>query len=422
MIHYTQHTLSNGLVVLVQEDHNTPLCTVNLLYNVGARDENPSRTGFAHLFEHLMFGGTQKYPSYDHEVDQMGGESNAFTNNDITNYYLTVPSQYLEQAFMLEADRMRLLDFSQHSLSVQRQVVTEEYNQRYENQPYGDYWRIMLPLCYQEHPYRWDTIGADIKHVQEAEISDVEAFFFAHYRPDNCILSVVGNVSAAEVVALAEKHFGTILRPDGVRPPVPAMGYAKTYPQEHPHTEQRRIRVERNVPNSMLLIAFPMVGRAHDEYPLFDLLSDILSNGESSRLHNAFIKQNPLFVELSAFVSGFADNGLFCIRGKLSEGVDIHEAESALWSELKRMATEPILPIELEKVVNKYESTFMFEQYRAGDRAYMLCYYYWLGHLDWINSEPERYRKVSVDQLQALASQTFRVENSNVLEYLAYES
>ena len=410
MIHFTTHTLSNGLTLLVHEDPNTPLCTLNLLYDVGARDEESHRTGFAHLFEHLMFGGTQAAPSYDAVVDAMGGESNAFTNNDYTNYYLTIPSQHLERALWLEADRMRLLDFSQQRLDVQRQVVTEEYHQRYESQPYGDVWLLLRPLCYKTHPYRWNTIGATIRHVQEARLEHVEAFFYEHYRPNRCILAVAGNVKDSEVLSLTEKHFGTI-----------AAGPQRTprrLPQEQPQVEQRTLTVTRPVPNSALYMAFPMVARLHPDYYTYDVISDVLSNGNSSRLYLSLVKEQQLFTEINAYITGDADPGLFVVSGKLHDGVHAHQAQEAVWAELRRLTETPVPESELEKVKNKYEATFLFSQYKAADRALGLCYYQWLGHPEWANDEPLNYRRVSADDIQRVAAATFLPEKSSILEYL----
>lgn len=419
MIQYSHHTLSNGLTLLVHQDPNTPLCTINLLYNVGARDEESHRTGFAHLFEHLMFGGTKQVPSFDEVVDSMGGESNAFTNNDYTNYYLTIPAEQLEKALWLEADRMRLLDFSQKSLDVQKQVVTEEYHQRYENQPYGDVWMLLRPLCYKTHPYRWNTIGATIRHVAQAKLSDVEAFFYRYYRPDNCIMAVAGNVKDEEVLRLVEKYFGDIPRGTEQYDPTLAPCMRRTYPKEHEQIEQRFQTVSRNVPSSALYMVFPMCHRLDQNYYAFDLISDILSNGNSSRLYNSLVKEQGIFTEVNAYISGETDPGLFVVKGSLCDGITTDQAQESIWKELQRLIEEPVADIELEKVVNKFESTFLFSQYKAADRALGLCYYYWIGHPEWANTEPENYRKVTPQDIQRVARNTFVKQKSSILEYLA---
>lgn len=412
MLSFSTHTLTNGLTLLVHEDRNTPLATVNLLYGVGSRDEEPHRTGFAHLFEHLMFGGTARVPSYDAVVDSIGGENNAFTNNDYTNYYLTFPAERLDTALWLEADRMRLLDFSQRSLDVQRQVVTEEYHQRYLNQPYGDVWLLLRPLAYRVHPYRWNTIGADIRHVQEASIEEVEAFFFRHYRPNNCILAVAGNVREGEVRELVQRHFGDIeRRPDASTP--------AERPVEPPQSEPRRLRVERPVPHTALYMAFHMPGRLEEGYYACDLLSDVLANGNSSRLYLSLVKERRLFTEVQAYITGDADPGLLVVSGKLHPGVEPRQAEEAVWQELERLRREPVPERELLKVQNKYEATYLFSQYKAADRALGLCYYQWIGHPEWVNDEPLNYRAATPESLQETASRIFLPSNCSTLEYIA---
>lgn len=397
MIQYKRYILPNGLTLIVHEDHDTPLATINILYNVGARNENPSRTGFAHLFEHLMFGGTEQVPDFDLVVNGMGGESNAFTNNDITNYYQTVPAQHLETALWLEADRMRKLDFSPRSLAVQQSVVTEEYNQRYVNQPYGDVWLLLRPLCYKVHPYRWCTIGMDIRHVQEATLEDVEAFFYRYYRPSNAIMAVAGNVEAEEVLRLVEKHFGDI-GGDGLGREV--CDLAPEPDMEGP----RRMEVERDVPATALYKAYLMGDRLSEEYYVCDMLSDVLSNGKSSRMYNELVKRCGLFSELDAYITGDRDRGLFVVSGKPADGVDVAEAEQAIEEELERIKREPVGDYELQKVKNKYENTFVYGQYKVAERAMSLCYYEWLGHIDWVNDEPELYKKTTADDLMRTAS------------------
>ena len=418
MIKYTRTILHNGLTVIVHEDRSTPLATVNVLYNVGARDEDPARTGFAHLFEHLMFGGTQVVPDYDVVVNGMGGEDNAYTNNDYTNYYLTVPAQYVEKALWLESDRMRGLDFSQRSLEVQQSVVTEEYHQRYENQPYGDVWLLLRPLCYKKHPYRWNTIGSTIQHVAEATLDDVKSFFYRYYRPDNAILSVVGNVKTDDIMAWAEEYFGNIPPTDTPLGSSVAKAFARSYPQEDPQVSPRRLTVERAVPSSALYMAFPMSDRQSKDYMVTDLLSDVLSNGNSSRLYSGLVDQRELFTELDACISGDVGPGLFVVSGKLRDGITIHEAETAVTDELSKLVEHEVPESELQKVVNKYESTFEFSQYKAADRAAVLCYYEWLGHIEWVNSEPEEYRKVTPADLRRVAAEVFRPERCSILEYM----
>lgn len=415
MIDYQKHKLSNGLTVIVNEDRGTPLVTVNTLYGVGARDEDPSRTGFAHLFEHLMFGGTERVPNFDAVVTEAGGESNAFTNNDITNYYITLPARNLETALWLESDRMRGIDLSQRALEVQQSVVTEEYHYRYVNRPYGDEWMLLRPLCYKVHPYRWCTIGSDIRHVQEATLEDVRTFFARYYRPDNAILSVCGNVRADEVFRLAEKWYGDIgeRKAEGGK----RKGESGGRLVEPEQREARELRVERDVPANAIYMAYPMCSRVDDDFRAVDLVSDILSNGNSSRLINALVKERQLFTSIDAFVTGEADPGLLVVSGHLTEGTDFATARAAVEDQLRRLAEEPLEQRELEKVVNRFENTFFVNGYKTADRAVLLCLDEWLGHIEWANDEPTLYRTVTVDDIRRVAAELFRPEHQSVLFY-----
>lgn len=410
MIHYTRHILSNGLTLLVMEDSSTPLVSVNTLYSVGARDEDPMHTGFAHLLEHLMFGGTSMVPDFDKVVTEMGGESNASTNNDFTHYYLTVPARYLETVLMLESDRMRNLDLTEEKLSVQQSVVTEEYKYRYINRPYGDIWLLMRPLCYKVHPYRWCTIGADIKHVQEATREEIEGFYEKYYCPSNAIIAVAGNVKSDEVIRLVEKWFGGMLHGNENR----RRGACVPEPEQ---TEARQLEVEREVPANALCMAYRTCGRTEADMPTTDLISDILSNGTSSRLYRELVKKQALFDELDAYITGDYDPGLFFINGMLREGVSFGEAREALEAELRKIATTTVEERDLEKVKNKFESTFSYSQYKCIDCAMALCYYEWLGHIDWINNEPELYRKVTADDIRRVSAEMFQPHRQNMMYY-----
>lgn len=415
MIEYERFRLGNGLTVLVTEDWSTPLVTLNLLCGVGARDEREGLTGFAHLFEHLMFGGTPRVPSYDREVEQMGGESNAFTNNDYTNFYITVPATMVERAMWLEADRLKGLDWSEGVLEVQKKVVTEEYRQRYENQPYGDLWLLLRPLCFRESAYSWCTIGKDIRDVSTAKMEDVRAFHDRFYGPENMILAVAGGVKAEEVRRLAEKHFGD-LEPHGkIEGGVAAE--RRQYRREPLQKEARRLEVEREVPENVFLKAYPMAGKRERDFVVWDLLSDVLSNGKSSRMYIDLVKENPLFTELSAFVSGEYGEGLFVVKGMLNEGVAFEAAERGVEEQLERLRNEELAARELEKVVDKYEATFAFSHYKASEKAANLCYYEWMGKTEWVNSEPEEYRKVTTSDLQRVAREGLAEERSNTIYY-----
>lgn len=408
MVEYEKFTLDNGLTLIVGEDRSTPMVAVNTLFDVGSRDENPNRTGFAHLFEHLMFGGTRNVPDYDRVVTEACGESNASTCNDFTQYYVTLPASNLETAFWLESDRMRGLDLSPHSIEVQKSVVCEEYNFRYLNRPYGDIWLLLRPLCYKVHPYRWCTIGADIQHVKDATQEDVRDFFERFYRPNNAVMSVVGNVDKEEVVRLVGKYFGDI-----------ESGSCKErhLPQEPEQKEPRLLEVCREVPSDALYMAYRMCGRLDADFPVADLVSDLLSNGNSSRLYNTLYKRDGLFTEIDAYVSAERDPGLFVVAGRLADGVDMTTAQKAVERELGRLVEEEPSVEELRKVQNKYEYNFAFSQYKALDCAMSLCYYEWLGHLDWVNDEPLRYRDVTPADIKRVAGDLFSQNNLSVLRY-----
>jgi predicted Zn-dependent peptidase len=413
MVSYRKETLDNGLRVLLHRDDTTPLVTVNLLYCVGSRDERSDRTGFAHLFEHLMFGGTRRYPDYDRVVDELGGESNAFTNNDYTNYYLTLPAQHLQQALRLEADRMRgeweMEGDGWNVLEVQKRVVTEEYNQRYMNQPYGDVWMLLRPLCYKSHPYRWCTIGADIRHVQEATVEDVREFFDRYYRPSNAILAIAGNIDCHQTLDWVQQEFGTVRRPNEGTSEV-----RRSY-DEPPQTEARRLEVRRQVPNNAMYMAWVMCDRWAADYYVYDMISDLLSNGHSSRLYQRLVLEEHLFVEINAYITGDLDKGLFVVSGKLCDGVGFSQAERAIEEEIGKLQHTPVGDHELEKVANKFENTFVYSQYKAADRALSLCYYEMIGHVELVDSEPECYRRVSADDIQRVA-QRLTPERCSTLE------
>ena len=421
MIEYSRHILPNGLRVLLHRDEATPLVALNLLYQVGARDEQPERTGFAHLFEHLMFGGTSRYPDFDQVIDSLCGESNAFTNNDYTNYYLTIPvadgqvsaanslgeaaDSRLEQVLALEADRMQgrweMNGDRWEVLEVQKKVVTEEYHQRYMNQPYGDAWMLLRPLCYHRHPYRWCTIGADIRHVQEASVEDVRQFFKRYYTPDNAILALAGNIDEEETLRLVERHFGSIPPSDNPLPPVPERRYAREYPQR----KARQLEVHRDVPCDMFYLAWVMADRYSRDYYTYDALSDVLGNGHSSRLYRRMVQQEQLLSEVNAYITGDLDRGLFVVSGKLNPGVTFEQAEEAVHEEMALLASTPIPDRELEKVTNHFENTFVYSQYKAADRALSLCYFEMIGQTQLVNDEPEYYRQLTPHDLQRVAAQ-----------------
>ena len=403
-----RHILDNGLRLVHSRDESTQMVALNILYNVGARDEHPEHTGFAHLFEHLMFGGSVNIPDYDMPLQLAGGENNAWTNNDITNYYLTVPRQNVETGFWLESDRMLSLDFSERSLEVQQGVVMEEFKQRCLNQPYGDVGHLLRPLAYQKHPYLWPTIGKDLSHVANATLEEVKAFFFRFYAPNNAILAVTGNISFEEAVELTEKWFGSVPRRE-----VPV----RNLPQGPEQTEERRLTVERNVPLDSLFMAYHMCDHRHPDYYVFDILSDVLSNGRSSRLNQHLVQEKQLFSSIDAYISGSVDAGLFHIAGKPSAGVSLELAEAAVRDELDRLQQELVDGQELEKVKNKFESTQIFGNINYLNVATNLAWFELLGKAEDLEKEVERYRSVTAMQLREVAQSAFRKENGVVLYY-----
>lgn len=415
MLDWKKYILNNGLTVLTHEAWDTPLATVNVLYNVGARDEAPERTGFAHLFEHLMFGGTERVPDYDAVVSSLGGDNNAYTNNDITNYYVTLPAGGLQTALDLEADRMEGLNLTQKALEVQQRVVKEEYNQRYMNQPYGDMWLLLRSLCYKVSPYRWATIGADIRHVAEATLEDVQQFHERFYRPDNAILAVAAPLTHEEMVGMAERAFGTLLLPRKRLSEDRCFARERTYPLEPLQTASRRLEAKREVPTDAVYMAWPMCERYDADFQACDLISDILGTGNSSRLYRGMVCDGRLVSKSDACITGDAGQGLLMVSAKVREGADPEEVVDTIRREVRSLVESPVDSYELEKVTNKYESTFVFSQYKASDRAMGLCYYTWLGDTSLVNKEPELYRRVTPDGLQQAARRLFREENENLL-------
>lgn len=409
MIQFDSFTLDNGLTVIANQDDKTPLVAVNLLYRVGAKNENPKATGFAHLFEHLMFSGSKNFQSYDEAIQMRGGESNAFTNNDFTNYYLTLPADFLPHALDLEADRMQNLNINVQSLEVQRNVVIEEFKQRYINQPYGDLWAEIRRLAYKVHPYKWQTIGSDISHIENASLEQVRSFYDNFYQPSNAILSISGNVSLNSVKEEVERTFGK-------------MEYKRTifpaYSMEPQQKDNRRIKVFRDVPSNVICIIFPMSRRKDRQYFVQDLLSDVLSNGKSSRMYQGLVVEQKLFTEINAFISGDDDAGLFIVMGKYCDGISLEQGEEAIWHELKSVCENPVSEQELRKMKNKNEASATFSNMKILDKAMNLAYYAHLGEPDWINKEREFYNSVTIRDLQQAAEQMFHLDCHSVLYYL----
>ena len=410
MVKFERFTLANGLRVLVHHDDTTPMAVLNILYDVGARDENPEQTGFAHLFEHLMFGGSVNISSYDEPLQMVGGENNAFTSNDMTNYYITLPAANLETAFWLESDRMLSLAFSEKSLAVQRDVVCEEFKQRYLNQPYGDVWLKLRPMVYQKHPYQWATIGKELSHIEDAKIEDVKAFFKKHYNPQNAIMVVGGNVKLADVKILAEKWFGPI--DAGVK-------YVRNLPEEPIQQEEIMETVSADVPLNSIYKVFKMPGRIEPGYAAVDLISDILSQGKSSRLYQNLVQKNQIFSDIKAYNYGSIDTGMFVIEGKPLPNIDINEADEWIWKEIAQLKDQLVEDDELTKVKNKYESSKEFGEMSLLDKAMNLAFYENFGDANLINTDIENYLSVSALDIQEQSKALFRREGATTLYYLA---
>ncbi len=410
MIHFERFTLANGLRVVVHQDLSTPMVVMDIMYDVGARDEDPERTGFAHLFEHLMFGGSVNIPSYDEPLQMAGGENNAYTTNDLTNYYLQVPAENIETAFWLESDRMLSLAFGEKSLEVQRKVVIEEFKEHYLNKPYGDAWHKLRELAYKKHPYRWMTIGKDLSHIETAQLEDVRNFFFKYYRPVNAIMVVAGNITLEKVKELAEKWFSDI--PAGEK-------YERNIPPEPEQKEARLLEIKAPVPLDAFYQCWHISSRLDKGYYIADLISEILSGGGSSRLYQALVKEQQIFSNIECHHFGSTDKGLLAIEGKLVKGVQIGEAGKAVNDVLEKLKVEHVSEAELQKVKNKTESMIAFEDMSLMNRANSLAYYELLGDASLMNTELEKYAAITTQDILEESRKIFRKENSNTLYYLA---
>ena len=408
MIQFERFTLANGLRVLVHRDTSTPMVVVNVMYDVGARDEDPHKTGFAHLFEHLMFGGSLHIENYDEPLQMAGGENNAYTTNDLTNYYIQLPAENIETAFWLESDRMLSLAFSEKSLDVQRKVVCEEFKEHYINKPYGDAWHKMRELAYEVHPYRWMTIGKELSHVEKAKLEDVKDFFFKFYRPVNAILVVAGNVTLEQAKQLSEKWFGDI--PAGEK-------YVRHLPEEPTQQKAKKQEIKADVPLDALYKAWHISSRLDRKYYIMDLITDILSGGGSSRLYHSLVKERRLFSNIECYHFGSIDNGLLAIEGKLVKGIKMLDAEKAIDEELEKMKKEAVTEGELQKVKNKTESTIAFEDMSVMNRANSLAFYELLGDAELMNTELEKYGAVTTADILDESKNIFRDENSSTLYY-----
>jgi predicted Zn-dependent peptidase len=409
MISYQQFTLANGLQVIVHEDSSTTLAVMDVIYNVGSRDEDPERTGFAHLFEHLMFGGSVNIPNYDAPLQSVGGENNAFTTPDLTNYYISLPYQNLETAFWLESDRMLSLAFNPQSLEVQRKVVIEEFKQRYLNQPYGDVWLKFRPLIYQQHPYRWATIGKEIAHIEEATLDDVKDFFKKHYVPSNAILVVAGKVTVAEVKKLAEKWFEPI--PAGIKP-------VRNLTMEPIQAEDRRMEIKADVPSNRIYFAYPVLGRYEPGYHAIDLMSDLLGRNESSFLYIELVQNQRIFDSLHASLTGSMDPGLLVVSGQVCEGVEVEHAETLLLDAIQRFVELGIDADGLQRVKNQAEASLVFGEVEVLNRAMNLAMAANAGNVEYVNLEAEQIAAVELSEVQDWANKLFVHGKKNTLLYL----
>ncbi len=410
MINYQEKILNNGLRVIVGRDRSSKLAAINILYCVGARNEEPQHTGFAHLFEHLMFKGTECFPSFDREVQLASGENNAFTNNDYTDYYITLPKVSIETALALEADRMRGLRLTDEVLEMEKRVVIEEFKQRYLNQPYGDMMMILRDICFKEHPYRWATIGLSPEHIESATMEQVRAFYDRYYRPSNAILSISADYDEEQLFELCEKHFGHI-----TEEPIDTL----TIPQEPEQREARRREVERNVPATCIVIAFHIGGRLSEEFFVADVVSDLLAGGDSGRLHQRLVKEQQLLSGVNAYVTGDLDPGLFVFTAQLLPTTSVEEAEAALWREIESLKSEEADDYELTKIKNKFEASTLFGEINVMNKAMNMGFYKMIGDIDLINREVEIFQSIEKPAIQEFAKRFFARERSNTLIYRA---
>jgi len=408
MIAYQQHFLDNGLEIIIHEDHTSQVAVTNLLYKVGSRDESPDKTGFAHLFEHLMFGGSLNVESFDNELQKVGGENNAFTSPDFTNYYISLPSNNLETAFWLESDRMNSLSFKADVLETQRNVVIEEFKQRYLNQPYGDYWLLMRPLAYKKHSYRWPTIGKSVEHIEKFTLQDVKDFFYTHYTPDNAILSVAGDVNPDEIIRLAEKYFGPIES---------AKHSVNGIPEEPIQQSPREDEVKREVPYEAIYKCFHMPARTDPRYYPVDILSDVLGRGRSSLLYENLVKKDHIFHDIQCFQTGSVDPGLLVISGKLNHGVSLEKANQAIESITEQIKSGEISERVLEKVKNQVIAHKAFSDIELLNRALNLAFCSFVGNIDNVNQELEIFDKVTLSDVINQASSILDINNSSTLFY-----
>ena len=408
MIDFKSFTLDNGLQVIVHEDPNSAMAVVNVMYDVGSRDEDIDKTGLAHLFEHLMFGGSQHIPTYDMALQQVGGDNNAYTTPDVTNYYCTLPTANLETAFWLESDRMLGLSINQKVLSVQQKVVIEEFKERYLNQPYGDVWLKLYDLAYTQHPYRWPTIGKEPNHIAKTTIEEVKAFFEKFYTPQNAVLVVAGAVKYEKVKKLSEKWFAPI-----------ASGptYQRALPKEPLQNSPRNLRIAADVPLNALYKAYHMPGRLSPEYHTVELMMDILGGGKSSRLYTQLVDTQQYFNTIGAYITGTTDPGLCIISGRLNNGITFEAAEEAIQDIVATLQSQPIPADELEKAKNQAEAYHVFSAVDLLHRTQELAMATVLGDTNLVNSETESIHKVTSVAIQHTAQRILNADHCSTIYY-----
>lgn len=408
MVDYTRTVLDNGLTVIVHEDKSSPMVAINVLYRVGSKDESPDKTGFTHLFEHLMFGGSKNIPDFDEPIQLAGGENNAFTNSDVTNFYNLLPAENWEVGLWLEADRMTRLNLNQTVLDTQKKVVIEEFKETCLNEPYGDLWHHLSSLNYDAHPYRWPTIGKEIDHIEKANMQDVETFYQKWYRPNNAVLCVTGHVDKDDVLKKVNEYFGDLEYKEIDRPML----------EEDPrYLGYRSKELDANVPLRSVVLSFKMQDRMHEDFYVTDLLSDLLANGKSARLYKYLVRQKPIFSHLDAFISGVRDRGLLIIEGKPSDGVSTQDAVTAIWNELDKLKSEKIEQYELDKMINKAESHIIFSESSILNKAMSLAYFEYIGDLDLINKEVDRYKAVTAEDIIRVSNELFIKDNCSEIIY-----
>lgn len=408
MIKINTHILENGLRLIHHYDATTQMVALNFLYDVGSRDETPGQTGIAHLFEHLMFGGSEHIPDFDTPLQVAGGESNAWTSDDITNFYDIIPAHNIETAFWLESDRLNKLAFSQKSLEAQKNVVIEEFKQRCLNVPYGDVAHIIRANAFHKHTYRWPVIGEKVEDIENVTLDTVRNFFYSHYAPNNVILCVSGNIHFDRAVELAEKWMSHIPKRDIKQ---------RTIQPEPKQVAQRCVELHREVPQDMIVKAYHMCGRLDTEYHASDIISDILANGNSARFFQNVLMKTEFFTDLDASIWGSIDPGLMVVKGRLRPGVSFDEANEIVDNELNRLATDGVTQYEVDKFVNKYESKECFENISYSEKASKLCYYELLGEARDINDEVNKYRRLNNDDIIRVARKVFCKENETRLYY-----